>query len=163
MAYDSREQLPYHFGPGVRVERATLPEGDYAIADVLADRVAVVERKSYADFYGCLTSSRKRFERELERLAAWRFPLVIVEGAWSEEFAKPYMYRKGGAYRRSLVPPIVAKASVLAWMQRYRVPFLPVGADRAVAAATTLQHLGLAWKVLGREYKMQQAADAVAR
>jgi ERCC4-type nuclease len=75
---DSREQEPYGFDPQkFAAIRKALPAGDYSL-DGLEDRVAV-ERKSLADFVATVIRSRKRFHRELQKLAAYDAACVVVE------------------------------------------------------------------------------------
>ncbi len=57
----------------------TLREGDYS-TPALVD-LARIERKSATDLVGSLTSGRERFEREADRLRAFRFRCVVVESS----------------------------------------------------------------------------------
>lgn len=83
---DHREQAPYSFaGLDVASEVATLRTGDYSLKGH-ADAVAV-SRKSLEDLYATILSGvrRRRFERELARLAAMApHGHVVVEGALDE-------------------------------------------------------------------------------
>jgi ERCC4-type nuclease len=120
---DTREQLPYTFAavPADRDEPgypdtfaavtvvATLKAGDYSLPGY-ESRVAV-ERKSKGDFFGTLGGGRKRFERELERLAGYDFAAILVEAEWSEIITRPPISSQ--LSMRSIV------RSVLAWQQRY--------------------------------------------
>lgn len=101
---DTREQRPYPFsdipadakeGGGIlkiRTQRVTLQQGDYSL-EGFTDQVAI-ERKSLADLFQTIGQERDRFERELERLAGYRFAAVMVEGEWRDVF---------GVYRQELV------------------------------------------------------------
>lgn len=72
---DSREQEPYAFTvPSVR---RALPAGDYSI-EGFEDRVAV-ERKSLPDFVNTVVRARKRFHKELVKLASYDAACVVVE------------------------------------------------------------------------------------
>ena len=147
---DTREGLPYSW-EGVTCQAATLEAGDYSIIGM--EPVVCVERKSFADFYGCLTSGRERFENSLHRLAAVRYPLVVIEAAMSD-FLKPFIYvAAGGRPTRSRLPPRVAQGSLLSWQSRFRIPMLLCG-ERNAAARMTLQHLEMAWR-LEREDERQ--------
>jgi hypothetical protein len=117
IAVDSREQLPYDFKGHKTITRC-LETGDYSVQGWLP--WVAVERKSWADFYSCLTgNNRERFERELERLSKMRFSAVVVE-ANHRDLWKPFIYRvRGGKSRRSQVPPLVAQKSVIAWSWRF--------------------------------------------
>ena len=78
---DSRERFPWNLDP-MKVEVQTLQTGDYCSLD----KKLVIERKGSLDeLIGCMTSSRCRFERELERLQAfdrawwsWRLSTMIL-------------------------------------------------------------------------------------
>lgn len=89
---DTREQVPYQFANmiadaadgGERIavlyERGTLKQGDYSLLGY--ETSVSVERKSLSDLFGTLGQGRDRFERELERLATYRFAMVVVEAEW---------------------------------------------------------------------------------
>ena len=117
---DSREQRGLTFSgeryAGCTVETGTLSVGDYSLKG-LEDRVAV-ERKELDDLVSCLGKERPRFERELLRGAALDAFCVVIESTWHELAHGKY---------RSQMNPHSACQSVLAFMGRYRVPFLFAG------------------------------------
>ena len=117
---DSREQLAYDFdGPqyeDVETERATLVTGDYSLQG-LSDRIAC-ERKSVDDLVGCFGKSRDRFERELARGAGLDRFAVFIEGSFDDLAHWRY---------RSKMKPSAVCQSVLAFSERYGVPFLFCG------------------------------------
>ena len=120
---DSREQLPFTFSHeryDVQIQQGTLAVGDYSLRG-LEDKVAV-ERKSLPDLVQCLGRERERFERELQRGAALDAFAVVVEGSWSD--------LANGNFR-SQFNPHAACQSVLAFMARYRLPFLFAGSRPA--------------------------------
>lgn len=122
---DTREQLPYEFPEDVNTQVATLATGDYSVMGYTP--FIAVERKSWADFYGCLTGGRDRFERCLERLSQMRYPVVVIEASIAD-FDKPFFYRdKRGRICASQLPPSVAKKTLIAWEWRYRVPIRIAG------------------------------------
>jgi ERCC4-type nuclease len=154
VAVDSREQLPYAW-EGVACQKVTLAAGDYSIVGM--ERVVCVERKSFADFYGCLTDARERFENALHRMAAVRYPLVVIEASMSD-LLTPYTYAaSGGMELCSQLSPLVAQNSLLSWGCRYRIPMLLCG-ERSAAARMTLQHLDVVWR-LEREDAQQLKRD----
>ncbi|MCI7568994.1 MAG: hypothetical protein MSH25_06415 [Desulfovibrio sp.] len=126
---DSREQLPFSFAgeryKGTVVEAGTLAVGDYSL-EGLTDKVAV-ERKELADLVACLGRERERFERELQRGAALDAFAVVVEASWADLASGNY---------RSRINPHAACQSVLAFVGRYRLPFLFAG-SRAAAEYMT--------------------------
>ena len=127
---DSREQAPFaFFGLPVEVSVGGLEAGDYSVAG-FGRRVAV-ERKSLQDLVGCLSGERDRFERELARLRGYDCAAVVVEA--------PVHALRSGHYLGRLDAG-AAWQSVLAFMQRYRVPFI-FCADRTDAEAVTFDLL----------------------
>ena len=88
---DSREQCPWAWEPCDVVCRvAGLSAGDYALEsdtervrgrDLLAVRFAI-ERKSFDDFLGTISTGWERFQRELERMASFPARVIIVEGTF---------------------------------------------------------------------------------
>jgi ERCC4-type nuclease len=89
---DTREQAPLtdHFPPWIGKDKrpviaapATLRTADYT-SHPLQD-LAIIERKSPADFMGTLYGdNRERWERELERVAAYELVSIVVEGERSD-------------------------------------------------------------------------------
>lgn len=141
---DTREQEAFTFA-GRETRRGTLHAGDYSLLGL--ESIVAVERKSKADYWGCLGKGRKRFEACLERLSAVTYPLVVIECSL-EDLDEPMAYAVGGGGADfSRIPPKVAQHTLLSWMQRYRVPILPCG-TRRLAARTTLSHLEMAWRNL---------------
>ena len=87
---DTREQLELDFKgiDGVeKVERMTLPYGDYT-AIVHGSPVPIVfERKGFSDLWGTMTGGYPRFKREMERAKADNIKLVlIIEGSYSDVY-----------------------------------------------------------------------------
>lgn len=88
---DTRERTPYQFSKNFMRDRSlfyiqaitkSLPTGDYSI--VGHESEIAVERKSLADFLGTAGQGRRRFERELGRLAKMKFAAVVIEAEWSQ-------------------------------------------------------------------------------
>jgi len=82
---DSREQWPLEFN-GYETEVIGLPVGDYGIRGFSdwTNPAFIVERKSIDDLVGSLTSGRERFDREIEKMRAFRFHALLIEGAEAE-------------------------------------------------------------------------------
>lgn len=76
--FDSREQTPWEALPGVVMQRVTMAEGDYTTEKLQG--IAVIERKSVADFASSITHGRERFDDEIRRLHAYKWKAIIVEG-----------------------------------------------------------------------------------
>lgn len=117
---DNREQQPHDLSP-MQMRGATLQTGDYTV--VPFEMEVAIERKSLPDLLMCIGQERDRFERELDRLRAYRVRAVVVEASWNDLCA--------GLWRSKLLPQQVT-ASVTAWMARYSIPFVLAG-DRASA------------------------------
>ena len=77
---DTREQLPLSLDP-LRTEPATLATGDYGLKG--CDEIRI-ERKSLPDLLACCGVERERFEREIERLLAFRVRVLLIESSWQE-------------------------------------------------------------------------------
>ena len=129
---DTREQRELSF-PTFPVERATLPTGDYSARVGALDfrELIAIERKSVADMVGCIGQSRKRFERELERLAQIRYRALVIE-APAERVALGDLHSKMTSKQ--------IMSSLAAWQMYYNLPviFMP---DRVWAAAWIRQSL----------------------
>lgn len=128
---DTREGLPYSFsGYAAIVERGTLESGDYSILG-FEDRISI-ERKTIDDLIGCLMGdNRERFERELGRLRAYDFAAVVCECTLDD--------LRRGRYRSDMNPKSAIQ-SVIAFMARYRLPFV-FATDRAGGEMVTFSLL----------------------
>lgn len=83
---DTREKRPWTFArwPEGKIARlGTLKSGDYSLRGFQSGGIAI-ERKSFQDLFGSMTSGRERFYRELRRLGEFRLAALIVEE--DEEF-----------------------------------------------------------------------------
>lgn len=75
---DTREQEPYSFDEWIDCSvRKALPAGDYSLVGY--EEAIAVERKSLEDFVSTVIQGRKRFRKELERLAQYDAACVVVE------------------------------------------------------------------------------------
>ncbi len=109
---DTREQEPYAFDPQcVAVIRQALPAGDYSI-EGREDSVAV-ERKTLEDFVSTVIRSRKRFKKELQRLAGYEAACIVVEANLSDIL--------GGRYRSGAHPNAVL-GTVLSIVVDFDIP-----------------------------------------
>lgn len=147
---DTREQTPYLFqsiasdhqaggGPlTVPLVRAGLKSGDYSLEGHGESGVAV-ERKSVSDAVNTFTHGRKRFVRELERLAAFDAALVVIEGDWQDIAAETRAFGRRVTLR-SLV------ASVVAWQQQFRGVSWMMTPDRRFAELYAFRFLERYWR-----------------
>lgn len=135
---DTREQTPYTFTsitPRPDVIKATLRTGDYSLSG-FEDQITI-ERKSLSDTFGTFGRGRRRFVKELERMAEYDFAAVVIEADWSTILRNPPT--------RSKLSPTSVYASVIAWMQRHDVHFI-MCPNRAFAEKTTYRLLERYWK-----------------
>jgi len=79
--FDTREQHPLAFPPGVEVRPSTLLEADYTAVGL--ENRARIERKSAADLWGTLGKAHARFDRELARLLLYPQRAIVVDDASS--------------------------------------------------------------------------------
>ena len=63
--------------PNVRVERACLETGDFALKG--AESGAVIERKTLTDFLGCIGGNRQHFTMELQRARYCASFCIVIE------------------------------------------------------------------------------------
>lgn len=139
---DQREKLPYTFQgyvtdkkqgeKPIRVTTRTchLKTGDYTL-EGFEDRVAI-EKKSLEDWYHTLGQGRDRFEREFERLAKFQFAAVVIEATLTQIATEPPNF--------SQLNPKTSYRSLLAWMVRYPIRFIPCDC-RPLAEVTTFRLL----------------------
>jgi ERCC4-type nuclease len=100
---DSREQCPVDLHP-LRTVVGTLTTGDYSIVGL--EQVVAIERKSLDDLLGCIGQQRERFDKEVQRLAAYHARALVVEASWQDI--------ERGEWR-SKVTPSAALGSLLGW------------------------------------------------
>lgn len=107
---DSREQTPLTF-PNLPAIVGTLDTGDYSIVGLT--HLVAVERKSIDDLLACIGRERDRFKRELQRLRAYRFRLLVIEGNAAD--------LERGQWRSTLQPAHVV-GSLAAWCAQFALP-----------------------------------------
>ena len=84
---DEQEKLPYSFSsPNISTKRLSLKTGDYTIEG--HEGAFSLERKSLDDYTNSLLL--ERFYKELERLKAFQFKAVIVEGSLEQIRRREY-------------------------------------------------------------------------
>lgn len=115
---DTREQTPFDFskisidGNKINIRRATLTTGDYSILGLERDEICI-ERKSIDDLCGVTGSSRQRFEKEIDRMLAFKIRYIVVEATWNQIMLGQW---------RSQVTPAQVSGSLIGWAAR-GVPF----------------------------------------
>ena len=123
---DVHERYPWTFNQQqATTTRNPLPVGDYAIHDDHGRIVAVVERKSMADFVATLTGGKLRYV--LAALAATPHAALVVEDRYSEVFklerVRPSVVAEGIAeaqVRFPTVPIVFTETRLLAQEWTYR-------------------------------------------
>lgn len=76
---DTREKYPLDLAP-LNVVRKCLKTGDYSVLGY--ESSITVELKELDDFVQCCTTSRERFERELERMLAYPYRAIVIKSTW---------------------------------------------------------------------------------
>ena len=112
---DTREQKPYEF-TGHPTVVTGLKTGDYSVTGM--EHLVVVERKSQADYWGCLGKSRARFVKELERMKEIPWSLVVVEASL-QQVQEGYFFYNGDRSQKSRIPGITALNSSILWTLTY--------------------------------------------
>ena len=135
---DSREQRPYQF-PNSLVKG--LPTGDYSI-EGLEDRVTV-ERKEKSDCYSSLGARRRRFKKELERMAGFDYAAIVIECSLADFLTPPPFSR---------LSPKAAINTLISWSVQHGVHIWFAG-DRNLAR-------GVTYKILEKYFKHKGKQDA---
>ena len=86
-----------------------LDAGDYSILG--QEDSITVERKTKRDAYSCLGTQRKRFKREIAKLAGYRYAAVVIECGLREFLLEPPA--------ESQLSPKAAVNSLLSWSVRH--------------------------------------------
>jgi hypothetical protein len=87
--------------------------GDYTVEGYESE--IAIERKSLDDLATCLSGDCGRFQRQLERLRAFKYRAVVIEGGTRDILQ--------GAYYAP-VRPVKLLQRVSDCMARYKIPFL---------------------------------------
>lgn len=138
---DSREQAPLEF-PGIETVRGTLKTGDYSVevAGVSwANRVAI-ERKSYSDMWGSMSTDRRRFERCIQRLAQLDHAAIVIECSLTELAVQPSRIQR--------CTPASVIGGLISWSVQYRIPVW-FADNRTFAARIVIRILSSYWKHRG--------------
>jgi ERCC4-type nuclease len=81
---DTAEQTPFDLAP-MQAEVAKLATGDYSIKGL--ERFVTIERKAWGDFLSCVGTSRKRFDKVVERMRGYEVKAIVIEGTWEMALA----------------------------------------------------------------------------
>lgn len=162
--------------PNIIVRCLGIGVGDYSL-DGYEGRVAI-ERKSPADFAGTLLGwerkidtpaaraewdtrnsidRRKRFKRELAKLAAMESAAVVVEASLGAclDSAPQWGKRTAAENAKYLL------ATALAWQQEFRVPWIFCD-DRRLAEVAAFRLLEKFWERTAKERRRQARAHVAA-
>ncbi|MCH8854295.1 MAG: ERCC4 domain-containing protein [Planctomycetes bacterium] len=116
---DSREQRAWQFA-NLPSEPGTLDTGDYSVKGL--EHLVCIERKSLDDLLSCVGRERDRFKRELQRLQAYRFRILVIEASYAD--------LERGEWRSQLKPSHVL-GSLAAWQAQYSLPIWLAGDHQA--------------------------------
>lgn len=149
---DTREQIPWDLRPfASRV--TTLATGDYTLEG--QERAISIERKGegLADLLACVGRERARFERELDRMAQYRYRWVICEGSWHDLCCGRY---------QSKIPPTSAIGSIVAWQVKFETPFI-FTESRPAAEALVIRILANLVRSLAHTEKIEDGTLVASR
>lgn len=139
---DSREQQPFRFPREIKTEIFALPTGDYSVKNM--EHLVCVERKSKQDMYSSLSSGRKRFFKEVLRMAEFEQACFVVT-CTMEDFLKPPSYVRGFTLFESKFNPKSAINSLISWHIKYEVPTIFAG-THFLGMTFTMRFLEKFWK-----------------
>jgi ERCC4-type nuclease len=122
---DLRERRPYRFHGAITKALST---GDYSILGL--ENCIALERKSLPDLLSVIGQSRRRFERELNRLAQIQYAAIVVEGNFADLFAN----------KRSKLHLKTVFGTLVAWSWHHGIPIW-FACNRALAEQLTLKLL----------------------
>ncbi len=158
---DSREQSPWAWEPSdATTEIRGLAAGDYALAtdteavrgkETLAVRFAI-ERKTLDDFLGTIAGGWDRFNRELERMIAFRARVVIVEGDFES-----CCFVNGGS--GTIEPPSHSHPMLTPAFVARRVSELTMQGVSVLFAGNAMLAAGLAYRIFKRRIDLCQTTD----
>lgn len=103
---DTREKNPFEF-PGHLTVFKKLEDGDYTLHGY--SKWIRVERKAFSDFLVCLSKNAARLGDQLNRLCAYDYPLLVIEGRLS---LKSYWSPLDARTRAGIVSRLLAEHEV---------------------------------------------------
>lgn len=137
---DQQEKLPLTFN-GFDTKTAHLKTGDYSIevgGKSWGDMVAI-ERKSYIDCWGSMSSERARFERCVKRLGELHRAAIVIECSITKLAEQPSYIQR--------VQPASVVGGLISWACRYRIPIF-FADDRERAARVVLRFLASYYRLV---------------
>ncbi len=147
---DSREPEPFVFENPPSVE-GSLATGDYSIDGLT--HLITLERKSLPDLLACCGRERDRFKRELQRMMAYRFRMLVVEA--------DALTLETGEWRSKLQPSHVL-GSLSAWTAQFGLPVW-LGGDHESCARFVEKYLYQCARCVASEYTAASALIETAK
>lgn len=135
--------------PGLDIIWGTLKTGDYSIQGYDTPRSPhsiCIERKSLADLFGSTGRGRKRFEREIVRMAEFDHAEIVIEADLAAVFRSPPELSE-------MLPKAVYR-SLIAFSQRFGIHIWPCP-NRAFAERHIYISLKRFWDDRQRNGKME--------
>lgn len=123
---DTREKIPFEFAT-LPSEIGSLDTADYSVKGLT--HLVAVERKSLDDLLGCVGRERDRFKRELQRLRAYKFRLLVIETTAKE--------LNLGRWCSRLTSSAVV-GTLAAWIAQFSIPIWLSGSHESGAKFTEL-------------------------
>ena len=122
---DTREPLKTAYAFSQPTARKMLSAGDYSIQGY--ENKIAIERKTLDDFIQSVTKNKKRFYKELSRLAVYDFACIVVEGNINDVTEHDY---------KSLATPQSIRGQAIAIYLDFNIPVFWL-ADRQHSAEFT--------------------------
>lgn len=132
IAVDQREQRELDF-IGFATMRKLLVTGDYSIVGY--ETQVAVERKSYADAWGSMSSGRARFEKCVQRLAALDRAAIVIECSLTQLATQHPLIER--------TTPSSVVGGLISWSAQYALPIF--WTDNREQAARVVVRFLAAW------------------
>lgn len=151
---DKREKIPFFIDkkgdpnfPEIDFEWGTLKSGDYSLLGLDTpdcEHSIAIERKELSDLFSSMGRGRRRLEAEFERMKAFSFAALVIEGDYRKIFKAPP--------EASSMSPKAVFRSIIAFSQRYNLHTFPCP-NRQFAEKTTFLLLRRFWDDKRRMYE----------
>lgn len=158
LVVDTREQRALDFTGVCPFVVKGLKTGDYSLLN--HEHEITLERKSLSDLHSTVISDRPRFVRELERMRAYSFAAIIVEGTMRDVLSYLPPPRAAAHFTPAQLAahPKTIINSLVSWSIEYGVRVFFADTDRNVCRALVLSLAKRVW----RKHHPMNASEIVA-
>lgn len=155
---DTREQRALDFTGVCPFVVKGLKTGDYSLLN--HEHEIAIERKSLSDLHSTVISDRPRFIRELERMRAYSFAAIIIEGTLRDvlDYLPPPKAAAHFTPAQLAAHPKTIVNSLVSWSIEYGVRVFFADTDRNVCRALVLSLAKRVW----RKHHPLKASEIVA-